>query len=194
MAEFVALDPKAEVNGETVFAIVDGIGALKNQALKFLQDNGIINPQPGQWYSQQSWLNAFKSIAESTGVFTLFNIGKKIPENAQFPPEINTIEKALGAIDIAYHMNHRINGEILFNPQTGVMKEGIGHYKSEKISDKQIKMVCNNPYPCDFDRGIIESMATKFKPDGASIVMVKHDDTCPCRKKGADSCTYIVSW
>ncbi len=194
MAQFKSFDMNAEVNGETVWSIVSGMGAFKDRAMKFLAENGIKNPEPGHWYSQQAWLNAFKTISEATGAFTLFNIGKKIPENAQFPPEINDIGKALSAIDIAYHMNHRIKEEILFDPKTGVMKEGIGHYGCEIQAENKIKMVCNNPYPCDFDRGIIEAMAMKFKPVNTSIVMVKHDDTQPCRKKGADSCTYLISW
>jgi hypothetical protein len=51
---------------------------------------------------------------------------------AQFPPQIKTIDDALGAIDVAYHMNHRINGKVLFDPQTGKTAEGIGHYVFEK--------------------------------------------------------------
>ena len=194
MAQFVAFNKDVEVNGETVLSIVDGMGVYRDKAMKFLAGNGIHNPELGKWYSQQQWLNAFKSISESTGGYTLFNIGKKIPENAQFPKEIDTIEKALSAIDVAYHMNHRAHGSVLFNPKTGAMQEGIGHYGFEKLKDKTIKMVCDNPYPCDFDRGIIEAMAQKFKPGDSIIIMVKHDDTQPCRKKGADSCTYVVSW
>jgi hypothetical protein len=91
-------------------------------------------------------------------------------------------------------MNHRINGEVLFNPKTGAMKEGIGHYSFEKTGPRAANMVCKNPYPCDFDRGIIESAARKFKPADSIILSVTHDDSKPCRKKGHDSCTYIVTW
>jgi len=194
MAQFVAFDPKVEVNGETVLSVVEGMGAFRDRAYKFLEDNGIVRPEPGKWYSQQAWLNAFKAIAQATGEYTLFNIGKKIPENAQFPPEINTIEKALGAIDVAYHMNHRIGGKVMFDPASGTMLEGIGHYGFEKTGEREIRMVCENPYPSDFDRGIIEAMALKFKPAGAGIVIVKLDDSLPTRKKGADSCTYTIKW
>lgn len=194
MAQFIAFNSDVEVNGETVLSIVDGMGIYKDKAIVFLSDNGIVNAQPGEWYSQQAWLDAFKTISEVTGAFTLFNIGKKIPENAQFPPEIDNIEKALSAIDVAYHMNHRLNGEVLFNPGTGEMKEGIGHYGYEKVEDKLVRMVCDNPYPCDFDRGIIEAMAQQFKPADCPLVMVQHDDSQPCRKKGDDSCTYIIKW
>lgn len=194
MAHFIAFDSKVEVNGETVLSIVDGMGAFKERTYKFLADNGIQNPEPGKWYSQQAWLNAFKTIVEATGEFTLFNIGKKIPENAQFPPEINTIDKALSAIDVAYHMNHRVNGQVMFDPASGKMLEGIGHYGFQKSGEREIRMVCENPYPSDFDRGIIEAMAHKFKPADAGIIIVKLVESEPTRKKGANSCTYSVKW
>jgi len=194
MAQFVALDNKVEVNGETVLSIVSGMELFKAEAMKILKQNGIDNPAPGKWYPQQSWLNAFKTISEKLGASTLFLIGKKIPENAQWPPFVNSIETALPSIDIAYHMNHRLGAEPLFNPQTGTMKEGIGHYGFEKTGDFSAVMVCPNPYPCDFDRGIIESAAKKFKKADARTLKVTHDDSKPCRKKGGDSCTYIITW
>ena len=118
----------------------------------------------------------------------------KIPENADWPPQINDIPGALASIDVAYHMNHRINKEPLFNPETGVMKEGIGHYGFEKISDNEIKMVCSNPYTCDFDRGIIEAAANKFKSNDSQDIRVRSDDSHECRKKDGDSCSYYISW
>ena len=69
----------------------------------------------------------------------------------------------------------------------------IGHYTFTKTGDKRATMVCRNPYPCDFDRGIVEAMAQRFRPQG-SIVKVQHDSTKPCRKSQSDSCTYLVSW
>jgi hypothetical protein len=193
MPMFVAKTANAEVNGETVYSIIDGMGAFKSKALEILAKNGIKDPKPGMWFSQQSWLNAFKEIATVLGPNTLFTIGQKIPENAQFPPQINSVDSALGAIDVAFHMNHRINGKVLFDPATGKMQEGIGHYQFEKVNPKEAKMTCPNSYPCDFDRGIIEGMAKRFKPVG-SFVQVIHNDSAPCRKKGAESCEYRVKW
>ncbi|HON78975.1 MAG TPA: hypothetical protein PK544_10815 [Spirochaetota bacterium] len=194
MPEYKAYSEMAEVNGETVLSIIDGMGAFRERALRFLSENGIVDPEPGKWYSQQAWLNAFRLIAGSTGIFTLFNIGKKIPEHAIFPPEIQTIDHALSAIDIAYHMNHRINGEVLFNPDTGEMKEGIGHYSFEKRSDNAVTMTCSNPYPCAFDKGIIEAMAYRFRPLDSFIIMISHDDQKECRSRGGECCTYNISW
>jgi len=85
----------------------------------------------------------------------------------------------LASIDVAYHMNHR-GGEI-------------GPYDFEKTGDRSGKMICPNPYPCDFDMGIIAAVANKFAPEG-TFVTVKQDDSQPCRNEGADSCTYLISW
>ena len=180
MKLFKASSPNVEVNGETVFSIVDGMGAFKAKALKILSDNGIENPQPGKWYKQQAWLDAFKVIAEQIGLSTLNAIGQKIPENAKFPPDINDIHKALAVIDVAYHMNHR-NGSI-------------GNYTYEKIDEKNVKLICSNPYPDEFDKGIIVAMTRKFKPTGTISVKVNIDESQPTRTKGEDNTTFLVSW
>ena len=118
-------------------------------------------------------LRAFKRIAESVGESKLYAIGLRIPENAKFPPHIKTIDDAVASIDVAYHMNHRKAGKVMFDPATGAMLEGIGHYGYKKLGPRSIESVSANPYPCSFDRGIITTMARRFEK-GAAIV---HDDT-----------------
>ena len=55
------------------------------------------------------------------------------------------------------------------------------------------RVLCSNPYPCEFDFGIVEHTARMFAPKGV-VTSVHHDDSQPCRKKGADSCTYRITW
>ena len=194
MPQFKAINQNVEVNGQTVLSIVHGMGAMKDMGLKILSENNINDPQPNQWYLQQDWLNAFKKISEKIGPNTLFVIGKSIPENAEFPPEIDDIDKALAAIDIAYHMNHRLNEKPLFNPQTGQITEGIGHYIYKKNGSRSAEITCDNPYPCDFDRGIIEAMAKKFMPADSMTVKIEHKEQNGCRKKEDNCCSYLVTW
>ncbi len=183
MVQFVPFDKDVQVNGETVSAIINAFPEyLTTMALQILIENGINNPCPGIWYSQKAWLNAFKDIGEKFGSNTLFEIGKSIPSNAQFPTEIDNIEKALSSIDVAYQMNHK-GGEI-------------GFYKLVKIDLKKKNAIihCKNPYPCDFDRGIITAMARKFRPIDSDFPEVKLDESKPNRRNGADESWYIVSW
>lgn len=192
MPQFVAMDQRVEVNGETVRSVLEGMGSMKALGHRILAKSNITEPAPGRWYPQQAWLSAFKEISEGVGPTTLYLIGQSIPKTAQFPPEIDSIEKALKAIDIAYHMNHRLGGKVLFDGQTGAMSEGIGHYQCSEAGPRKMRVVCANPYPCDFDRGIIEAMAKRFKPADCALVQVTHEATC--RKKGQDHCACLVDW
>jgi hypothetical protein len=194
MAQFVAFEPGIEVNGETVWSVVDGMGAFRQTALQILASHGIRDPKPGTWHSQQAWLDAFRTVAQEVGSNTLFAIGRKIPENAQFPPHIADIYMALPSIDVAYHMNHRRAGTVMFDAASGKMTDGIGHYSCERISDRRLRVVCRNPYPCEFDRGIVAAVAYRFRPADAVVLETVHRDDQPCRRKSADSCTYEVTW
>ena len=193
MAEFVAFNKNVEVNGRTILSVLDGMKGFEASAKLVLSKNGIENPQPNQWYPQQAWLNAFKEISKTIGEQTLISIGQKVPENAEWPPDVNSLETAFQSIDIAYHMNHRINGTPLFNPETGVMLEGIGHYHYQKTGEKEITMICENPYPCAFDKGVIKSVANRFKPAGFKVSF-KEGVAMGCRTDGAHKCTYVIYW
>ncbi len=194
MAQFKPYAEGIEVRGTIIRSTIDGMGVFKNVAFKILSDVGFDNIifSEDRWYSQKKWLEAFRRISEEVGPNTLFTIGTKIMKNAVLPP-LNTIEEALSLMDIAYHMNYRDRkGRILYDPVKKVMSEGIGHYKCIMAKDGKNKaiMFCDNPYPCDFDRGIITEFSRKFSPFAKAV----HIDSKPCRKKGADSCTYLVTW
>ncbi|WKK80306.1 hypothetical protein [Marivirga arenosa] len=193
MAQFIAFNKDVEVNKQTVLSIVNSMEKGKETRLGILIKNGV-NPDQNEWFNQQNWLNAFKDIAENLGDMNLFLIGKAIINNAQFPP-IKDLEEGLRSIDVAYHMNHRVNGKIMFDPETGKMTPGIGYYKVTKFDskNKEAEMVCDNPYPTKFDEGIITQVANKFKPMG-SRVSVDLDTTKEMRKEGANSDTFLIRW
>lgn len=182
MAQFVSYDPSVKVNGQTIMSVVNAMEFGRETRLSILKKHGLENIDPEKWYDQQKWLDAFKEIYNIIGENTLYIIGKAIPANAKFPPEIDSLEKALNAIDMAYHMNHT--------------KGEIGSYKVTEFdaSKKQAVMVCDNPYPSDFDRGIITTMLVRFKPKGSTKYSVTLDTTKETRLKGANSCTYIINW
>jgi hypothetical protein len=196
--QFKAFEPGIEVSGESVGAIVDGFRKFPTIAQKYLSKYGFIQPTQkvsdldrSRWYPQESWLLAFEAIANEIGVNSLYGMGRMIPENSTFPPHLHDVPSALGSLDIAYHMNHRKNGKIMFNPETGEMLEGIGHLIATPVANEQrMIVVCGDPYTCDFSRGIIGGLANRFDP-GARC---SHDNASPCRKQGADSCTYMVWW
>jgi hypothetical protein len=179
VAQYKAYSETVEVLGQSILSIVSGMDLVKPRALRILALHGIDPLIPGNWYQQQACLNAFKAIFDKIGPNTLRAIGRKIPENAAFPPEINTIEKGLASIDVAYHMNHR-NGEI-------------GNYRYQQLTPRSAQLVCNNPYPCDMDLGLIEAISDRFRPKDSLRVRLEHDKG-PCRTQSGDVCSYTVSW
>jgi len=160
--------------------LIEASGFFKEQMQKIMAEKGIKEIQQNSWYPQQIILDIYKTIYETIGANTLFLIGKSVPERAIFPPEIDSLRKALSSIDTAYHINNR--------------GKNIGYYKFRRTEERTAVMVCNNPFPCDFDRGIISAMTDKFKPKGCFHKAKLTHDEGTCRNKSDDSCTYIISW
>lgn len=191
MAQFKAFRPDVEVYGAVVLSVINGMGEFKSMGENILSQHGIKRPQADLWYPQQPWLDSFKTISEKIGQRTLFAIGKKILEAVEWPAWINSFDTGMQAINMNYHLRHRIDGVPMLNEQTGETTPGIGHYDYKgKTGDTSAVMVCTNPYPSEFDRGILTAMGRKFH----GALEVQLDPTQPTRTQGADSCTYILTW
>lgn len=173
--EYQAIEPSVQVDGTTIIATLQG-SAAKSLTEKILVEEGLpAEPSAALFYSQQKWLNVLRRMHERYGDLTLKMVGKKIPETAKFPPQIDNIEAGLQSIGVAYQMNHR-GGEI-------------GYYRFQKTGDREGYVEASNPYPCDFDMGIVEGMARRFAPTAA----VRHEEG-ECRKTGGSLCRYYVKW
>jgi hypothetical protein len=185
MAEFRSFAPNVEVRGEVMAAFIGGFPAGTQEiGLECLQKSQISGVRPGEWYPLQSFLDAMKEIRDRFGVSFLSRVGEQIAMNAVLPPGLDSLEQCLSSIDVAYHMNHR-GGEI-------------GHYQyTYKGIERRLHravMSCANPYPCSFDLGVIQGFSNRFKPATAIDVVVLHDDSGPCRRRGEESCIYTISW
>jgi hypothetical protein len=166
------------------------MGPYRTIAEKALATCGVGTMVPDGWYSLDAFLGAFDALGETVGPNTLFATGKKVPDHAVLPPDIRGVEAALASIDVAYHLNHRREGQVMFDLTTGEMLEGIGHYRCHPDGDRRIVMVCENPYPPEFDRGVVTGFARRFEP----TAKIERDPSKPTRLQGADSCTFIVTW
>jgi hypothetical protein len=178
MAQFVSFDPNVKVRGESILAYM---AALGKAAILLLEKHGFVNVRPEAWYPLQSLLDVFKEIYEEdlTAMLDLVHIGMEIPKHVLWPPEIQTVEEALLSINTAYHMNH---------------KDGkIGVYRPRQVKWREFQIFCQNPYPCDFDYGLLYGIARLYLPPDGHLI-VEHDADTPCRKHGAESCTYSVRW
>ena len=131
-----------------MIAVTSGI-LVASVARELLGRCGLRDIQPMGWVQQQKWLDVYRCIQDFLGADTLYSIGRRIPYSAEFPDDqMIDVPTALVAIDVAYHMAHR-GGEI-------------GHYKFVEQGLDHYEIHCDNPYPNDFDLGIITSLVERF--------------------------------
>lgn len=171
---------------EIVKATVDKV-ALADQLIEKRLGK---NASQDAWYDAPEYIALLHEVEQFLGAHTMFSVGKKIPEIAYWPAHINTVQAALASIDIAYHMNHRISGRLMFDATTSTMSEGIGHYAFRLDGKRRGIMCCDNPYPSNFDRGIITGTARRIRPNAE----VCQDDSQPSRLHGGQACTFIITW
>ena len=186
-----------EVSGGALLGFIDGMGVFKDTAHKMLTTAGISLPTGDGWYPLEALLLILNTLAEQGGVNVLRRIGASLIEKAQWPKEIDSLSKALRSVDVSYHMNHRRHGKVLFDAVSGQVIEGMmGHNAVIPPTGDEHRAfyVCNTFYPCELDFGIASTFTRKFKPlDCSHYARVVHD-TCGCRSRGDESCTYVIEW
>lgn len=185
MSELISFSPAAQIRGEEVAAFIAGFPQeVQSIGVRALENHGLSAPKAGDFYPLQKFLDAMKEISDKFSAQMLFRIGEQIARHAAPPPGIDNLPQALSAVDAAYHIHHR-GGEI-------------GGYQFKHIGTQdgleKASMICADLNPCAFDLRVIEGFAKRFKPAGSSDIVARHGDTQPCRQKGMESCTYIISW
>jgi hypothetical protein len=183
MAAYEAFDGDVEVHGRTILAVADDAlsrfsDAYRETAFDALAANGIDDPSADEWYPQQAWLNTFEVIAAELEPHILDRLGEQIPDVAEWPTTPSSVEEGLRSIDEAYRRNHR-GGDI-------------GFYRFESTGEQRGEVICENPYPCEFDRGLIRAVARRYAPVESFVFVEERGDRC--RRRGDDACTYSVSW
>jgi len=176
MTQYKAFDSNVKVRGKTLLSFVQSMGELKEVVEFYLENNGIDKIEADNWYPIQNWLDTLQQISTKIGPSVIKRVGQEIPYNTKWPSMIDSIDTALSLINSAYQQNRK-NGTI-------------GNYKFQAFGEKKGRMLCLNPYPCEFDKGLIEGTIRKF---GGKLPIIKHESRS-CRSRGADSCTYIIEW
>lgn len=186
MGEFTSYEPeRVEVLGEVIESFVLAVpDDLRDFGLSALEYHGVRDADPAAFYKAQPFLNAMRDIAQRMGRNMMTRIGERIALRVQLPPEWNRLDAALDGLDRGYHSKYR-GGKIghwryVHQGAVGGLTRGT--------------MTSTNHYCCAFDRGVLEGFAKRFRPDGITDVVVRHDDSQPCRRHGADSCTYVITW
>jgi hypothetical protein len=170
-----------KVNGAVLKAYLSAFGPYQKRGEQVLcKQFGVdeIIGAPDAWYPLPEFFKALAEFQKQFGQEFMRKVGQGIFANAVFPPGIDSLEKAMAMINEAYYMNHQIE------------PGAIGGYQWKQDGPGKGTMVCDNPYPCHFDFGILEVIAKTFNPKAK----VTHVEGGACRHKDGDSCTYLVEW
>lgn len=186
-----------ETTGLGIDSTMRGFGPFASMASQYLEAEGIGKPGPDGlivvdkqgWYPLQAYVTAYDRILREVGNQVLIDVGRSVVNNVQFPPTIRTVEQVLFSIDVAFHLNHRRGGKVMFDPATGQMLDGIGHFLATQENPRKIVLKVDTPYQCPFDMGVVTGMAQAFERKAT----VTHEPGS-CRTRGGSYCIYSVTW
>ena len=176
---FQASSPGDQVLGASIQAYIGALGFYSRRGMQVLADQGITELKADVWYPWQAYLNAQRFVFEQVGPNTVGRIGRRLVEEAEFPPEIDGVHAALATLDHDYRQRHR--------------GKDIGSFTYERTGERSGKVTIRNPYPCELDRHVVEALCRRFRPADSLAVHVKHEDGC--RNDGAaDACVLELRW
>ncbi len=164
----------ATVSGGNILSMLAAMGAFRRRGEQMLAECGIESVTGDGWYSLAAYVRALEAIERTVGPNTLFMVGKQIPKHIPLPPGLDTFERVLVSFGPAFDMNHRGAGSGIVPTLTG---------------ERTGRIVSGTPYPCDFDRGVIQGF---FNTLLSTRVELEHDPDAPCKKRGGPTCTHIV--
>lgn len=153
--------------------------AIQSRAERMLAANGISPLVEDHWYPIEGVLKTFEDVQRQIGPNTVRTIGRKCISVVEFPV-FNSLDDALRGLGATYLMNHRGNVDI-------------GGYHYSSVGPRRGRMMCDNPYPCEFDEGLIDAVVERCRPADAVVIRFEHDPGS-CRVRGDKQCTYNIAW
>lgn len=156
---YLSFDPTAEINGDSVGAVVAGI-FVPALGQELLARQGLpATPQPGQWYPMQAWLNLLAEAEDRLGALTLYQTGVLMVDHGVFPTGMPSLLSALQALDGVCRAN--------------VRGHDMGHYRVEEAGARRLLMHRRTPHPPEFERGVVTGLARRYKPAEAVRLLVE---------------------
>jgi hypothetical protein len=179
MTNKIKYDMNAEVTAKLPLGVFEVLRRLGVDPQPFIERHNLENLQADSWLPISDYLALLEDVQKNANnYYTLISVGSKIPELADKMPETFTLQDLFRNMNDSYHINHR-NGEI-------------GNYFVEFLAENHIRVIAQNPYPSDFDYGLVWGGAKYFAPKGTFVKVVRAES--PSRLKGDDHCIYDITW
>jgi len=146
-AAFIEAYPNAEIRGGMIVAIQQALGAA---AAPYFARAGFVDVSPNGWYSLTNYLQVLYEIFEHEPnvMQNMVSLGMSTAEHAILPPEIDTLEKGLKALEMGWSMNTRSAKPAIWSVQP--------------IDDHNFICVNTSPFPIDQEYGVVYGFARRF--------------------------------
>lgn len=165
MHPYISFDPVAEVNGDTLQAVLHAF-QVRHHAQLLLRQHGLpAAPQAGSWYPLQAWLDLLADVESSYGEQTVYAVGLHIVTCSRWPAGLATLNDALGTLDEA--CRHNVEGG------------DIGYYRVQELAPGDVRVLCLTPTPVAFEHGLLTGMARKFRPQHSLRIRVEKESPPP---------------
>jgi hypothetical protein len=149
-------DDHYKVHGSIIQNINSGL-----QSNRIRMNCGLLEKDPSNWYSLKDVYQFFQELEEEYDEGLIRDIGKFVPINSIFPSDVDSFEKGLLNLNVAYKLNHSHNMD--------------GYYEVFFESKREIYLICNTRfYPTAYNEGILKGMSEKFHTP-IQITLVKKD-------------------
>jgi hypothetical protein len=171
-----------EVNGQSALALIININ--HDQMKEILENHGLDQIDPEQWYPLQQILDVFNELSERAGaMFNFVAVGKAAGELGaeNLPPE-------MAKLSLAEFLE--VYGRVWVSRHRNAAPDSI---TTEKVDDRHIKVISKVPYPDDLVYGIMYAYPRYFLPEGAGFV-VKYDENIPRRDQGGEETVIHITW
>src|SRR5262245_9262372 len=96
-----------EYSGAALSSFVLGLAGKQHIVKRLLADAGLDEIDPKAWYDHALAMSFFRKIEAEIGRGTMLEVGRKMVEVAEYPPEINSLETLLHALGHWYAMHAR---------------------------------------------------------------------------------------
>jgi len=165
------VSPRMQVNGAYMMGVIDSLEEV--HVRPFREKHGLTEIDPQQWYPAQQIVDFYADIEKNGNMFDLIAIGMKAVEHVEYPPQVDTLEKALG-MATEMHKGGWRDG----NP---------GELLVEFIGDRHVRLTFEDlPLPIDLVYGLCYGTIKRFAPSG-SIITVR-------REKIDDAYLFDLQW
>ncbi|ATB33795.1 hypothetical protein [Melittangium boletus] len=172
-----------EVLSLNVHSLLGAFNLQEGEVQRILASHGVMM-EPGDvrsWFPLEAIIRSLEEIRVRIGTQTLRAIGHQVPRNTVLPPHIESFVTILPLLNDTYRMNHRGEGDI-------------GGYHYQPLEKNSAWLRCDNPYPCEFDQGLLEAFHARFPPkSNAFRLRIEHGPE-GCRATGAEACAYLLKW